>query len=247
MCSKRSRNGLRSFGSGFARRVVSVLFLLCAVSPLWAADWAFLKEQAQDVSASAASQAEVVQEVPSVQELASIQPVSQEPTKVLSTASTESSVNKLPELLTQLTELEAQSKKSILVTDSLRNDLTDLKTKLEAFEQTEAAEDEIHQETINALAVAEDTNIRQAEEIVSLSEALKSEVRSKGYVRLSGLVGFDDEMTPEYGAGLSIGVRAGRHALLELGAQMMVGSIRQPLYEFSLKNVVGVVSIGWEF
>ena len=125
--------------------------------------------------------------------------------------------------------------------------MTDLKTKLEAFEQTEAAEDEIHQETINALAVAEDTNIRQAEEIVSLSEALKSEVRSKGYVRLSGLVGFDDEMTPEYGAGLSIGVRAGRHALLELGAQMMVGSIRQPLYEFSLKNVVGVVSIGWEF
>ena len=246
MCSKNSKHGLRSFGSGFARRLVSVLFLLCAVSPLWAADWAFLKEQAQDVSASNVSQA-VVQEVPEVQELASIQPVSQEPTKVLSTASTESSVNKLPELLTQLTELEAQSKKSILVTDSLRNDLTDLKTKLEAFEQTEAAEDEIHQETINALAVAENTNIRQAEEIVSLSEALKSEVRSKGYVRLSGLVGFDDEMTPEYGAGLSIGVRAGRHALLELGAQMMIGSIKQPLYEFSLKNVVGVVSIGWEF
>ena len=246
MCSKRSRNGLRSFGSGFARRVASVLFLLCAVSPLWAADWAFLKEQAQDVSVSTESQA-VVQEVPEVQELDSIQPVSQEPIRMPSTASTESSVNKLPELLTQLTELEAQSKKSILVTDSLRSDLADLKTKLEAFEQTEQIEDAIHQETINALAVAEDTNIRQAEEIVSLSEALKSEVRSKGYVRLSGLVGFDDEMTPEYGAGLSIGMRAGRHALIELGAQMMVGSIRQPLYEFSLKNVVGVVSIGWEF
>ena len=107
MCSKRSRNGLRSFGSGFARRVASVLFLLCAVSPLWAADWAFLKEQAQDVSVSTVSQA-VVQEVQEVQELASIQPVSQEPTKVLSTASTESSVNKLPELLTQLTELEVE-------------------------------------------------------------------------------------------------------------------------------------------
>lgn len=246
MCSKKSKHGLRRFGYGFARRLASVLFLLCAVSPLWAADWAFLKEQVQDVSASTASQA-VVQEVPAVQETALIQPVSQEPIRMPSTASTESSVNKLPELLTQLTELEAQSKKSILVTDSLRNDLTDLKTKLEAFEQTEAAEDEIHQETINALAVAEDTNIRQAEEIVSLSEALKSEVRSKGYVRLSGLVGFDDEMIPEYGAGLSIGVRAGRHALLELGAQMMIGSIRQPLYEFSLKNVVGVVSFGWEF
>ena len=54
-------------------------------------------------------------------------------------------------------------------------------------------------------------------------------------------------MTPEYGAGLSIGVRAGRHALLELGVQMMIGSIRQPLYEFSMKNLVGVVSFGWEF
>ena len=54
-------------------------------------------------------------------------------------------------------------------------------------------------------------------------------------------------MTLEYGTGLSIGFRAGKHLLLELGANYMVGSITKPIYEFSMKNLVGVVSIGWEF
>ena len=246
MCGRKSKSGVRSSGSGFAPRLAFVLFLLFAASPLWAADWAFLRGQSQDALVQMASENQQAQVQEAVGQ-ASIQPVSQELISQPSTASTESSVSRLPELLTQLTELEAQSKKSLLVTDSLRTDLTDLKTRLEAYEQAEIAEDEIHQQTINALSVSEETNIKQADEIVSLSEALKSERKSKGYVKLSGLFGLDEDKTPEYGAGLSIGMRVGRHMILELGIQTMIGSIKTPIYGFSLRNLVGVVSIGWEF
>ena len=114
-------------------------------------------------------------------------------------------------------------------------------------EKIEKIEDEVHQETINALSIAEETNTKQADEIISLSEALKSEKKSKGYFKVSGLFGLTDEHIPEYGAGLSIGMRAGRHMLIEFGAQMMLGNVKQPLYNFNLKKAVGVVSIGWEF
>ena len=247
MCGKNLKHGLKNFGFGSELRLAFVLLLLFVALPLSAADWAFLKD-AQQVDSVSIQQEETKQELtPATMVQEVIQPQLQEHTKQPLTASTESSLNKLPELMSQLAGLENQSKKSILVTDSLRNELTDLKTKLEAFEELEKIEDEVHQETINALKIAEDTNTKQADEIVSLSEALKSEKKSKGYFKLNGLVGLTDEHIPEYGAGLSIGMRAGRHMLIEFGAQMMIGNIKQPLYEIDVKKAVGVVSIGWEF
>ena len=244
MCGRNSNHVLRNFGSGFVLRLGSVLFLLCAVSPLWAANWAFLNEQTQeDLHLSAVE----TQEATQLQEVQEVHQVSQEPTSKPLTVSTEYNPNKLQELMNQLNTLETQSKKSVLVTDSLRSESTDLKTKLEAYEDLERIEDEEHQAVIDALVIAEETNTKQADEIVSLSEALKQSNKSKGYVKLNGLIGFDDDMTPEYGAGLSIGFRAGKHLLLELGANYMVGSISHPFYKFSMKNLVGVVSIGWEF
>ena len=244
MCGKNSNLGLRNFGSGFVLRVGSVLLLLFVASPLWAANWAFLNEQTQEDLHLPAVE---TQEATQLQEVQEVHQVSQEPISKPSTVSTEYNPNKLPELLTQLNELETQLKKSVLVTDSLRSESTDLKTKLEAYEELERIEDEEHQAVIDALAIAEETNTKQADEIVSLSEALKKSNKSKGYVKLNGLIGCDDDMTPEYGAGLSIGFRAGKHLLLELGANYMVGSISNPFYKFSMKNLVGVVSIGWEF
>lgn len=242
MCGKNLKLGLRNFGSGFALRLGSVLLLLFVASPLWAANWAFLNEQTQEELPS-----QVVQESIQLQEVQEVNQVSQEPISKPLTVSTEYNPSKLPELMNQLNALETQLKKSVLVTDSLRSESTDLKTKLEAYEELERIEDEEHQAVIDALAIAEETNTKQADEIVSLSEALKKSNKSKGYVKLNGLIGFDDYMTPEYGAGLSIGFRAGKHLLLELGANYMVGSISKPFYKFSMKNLVGVVSIGWEF
>ena len=244
MCGRNSNHVLRNFGSGFVLRLGSVLFLLCAVSPLWAANWAFLNEQTQEDLHLPAVE---TQEATQLQEVQEIHQVSQELTSKPLTVSTEYNPNKLQELMNQLNTLETQLKKSVLVTDSLRSESTDLKTKLEAYEDLEKIEDEEHQAVIDALAIAEETNTKQADEIVSLSEALKQSNKSKGFVKLNGLIGFDDDMTPEYGAGLSIGFRAGKHLLLELGANYMVGSISHPFYKFSMKNLVGVVSIGWEF
>ena len=244
MCGRNSNHVLRNFGSGFALRLGSVLFLLCAVSPLWAANWAFLNEQTQEDLHLPVVE---TQEATQLQEVQEVHQVSQEPTSKPLTGSTEYNPNKLQELMNQLNTLETQLKKSVLVTDSLRSESTDLKTKLEAYEELERIEDEEHQAVIDALAIAEETNTKQADEIVSLSEALKQSNKSKGYVKLNGLIGFDDDMTPEYGAGLSIGFRAGKHMLLEVGANYMVGSISHPFYKFSMKNLVGVVSIGWEF
>ena len=247
MCGKNLKHGLKNFGFGSGHRLAFVLLLLFVALPLSAADWAFLKDEQVDL-ASVLQQEETKQELtPSAMVQEAIPQVLQEHTKQPSTVSTEYSVSKLPELMSQLAGLETQSKKSILVTDSLRNELSDLKTKLEEFEKIEKIEDEVHQETINALSIAEETNTKQADEIISLSEALKSEKKSKGYFKVSGLFGLTDEHIPEYGAGLSIGMRAGRHMLIEFGAQMMIGNIKQPLYEFDVKKAVGVVSIGWEF
>lgn len=243
MCGRNSKHGLKNFGSGLGLRVVSVLLLLFVASPLWAANWAFLNEQTpEELPLIAKQQEQVVQ-----QEVQEVKQLSQEPISKPSTVSTESNQSNLPELLTQLNDLETQLNKSILVTDNLRKESTDLKTKLEAYEELERIEDEEHQAVIDALAIAEETNTKQADEILSLSETLKSANKSKGYVKLNTLFGFTDDMTLEYGTGLSIGFRAGKHLLLELGANYMVGSIAKPIYEFSMKNLVGVISIGWEF
>lgn len=245
MCGKNLKLGLKNSGYGLGLRVVSVLLLLFVASPLWAANWVFLNEQTQKELPLEAIHQQEVQVL--TQELQEVQQVSLEPTSKPSTASTESNLNKLPELLNQLNDLETQLNKSILVTDSLRKESTDLKTKLEAYEKLEKIEDEEHQAVIDALAIAEETNTKQADEIISLSEALKQSKKSKGYFKLNGLIGFDDKLVPEYGLGLSIGFRAGKHLLLEVGANMMIGSITNPIYKFDLKNCVGVVSIGWEF
>ena len=119
MCGRNLTHGLKNFGSGLGLRVGFLLLLLFVASPLWAANWAFLNEQTQEALHLPAVE---TQEATQLQEVQEVKQVSQEPISKPSTVSTESNQSNLPELLTQLNDLETQLNKSILVTDNLRKE-----------------------------------------------------------------------------------------------------------------------------
>ncbi len=75
-----------------------------------------------------------------------------------------------------------------------------------------------------------------------LAEAEES-TGSKAYIMLDGIMGFEQGI-PQFGAGMTAGMRIGNHIMLEAGADYMVGGL-DGYNQFSLDNFQFRFGAGW--
>ena len=98
-------------------------------------------------------------------------------------------------------------------------------------------------EILHTASVAKDEEIHNLKADLADAEEAKG---TKGYLIVSGIMGFDDVMLPEFGVGLTIGTRIGDHLMVQLGADYMIGGIAG--YEpFGLENLEIEAGVGWMF
>ena len=89
-------------------------------------------------------------------------------------------------------------------------------------------------------------NARQAEEIVDLAQ----EAKSKFYLKLGGVIGFEETMMPTWGVSLTAGTKIGKNVLLEAGAEYDVGTFAKPIQGItdpSIDRLRIIGSVGWLF
>ena len=134
----------------------------------------------------------------------------------------------------------------------LVSEIAALKANQKASETTESIEDEItealaeeNEDLKESHTVALEINAEQADEIAELA----SEAKSKAYVIIGGVLGFDNNL-PTYGVYGKIGTKIGKNLLLEAGAEYDIGSLAKPfggITSFALDNFRVTAGIGWLF
>ena len=249
MCGKKLNNLLKGCGNGFARHVVCLLFLLLVASPLFSADWAFLKSQSKAEEKLLEPAQEVVVEKEQVQvQVVDTQTLPlQEPMKQLLTVSENLKKSNLDKLMSQAQNLEMELNNSKIVSKNLKEDFKNLVNSVEIYKQISVEKDVIADKAVKAIGELEAQNIKQADDIVALGEALKNANKSKGYVRVTTFLGFED-LVPKWGVGTTFGVRLGHSLMLDLGANYELGSFTNiPALSFDLNKLTVNAGLGWEF
>lgn len=235
MCSKKYGKESKML----CKALLVSLFLLCVVVSQLAA-W--------PIKPSAAKTENVSQEETPV----SIQTILEMP----STISSDSSEKISATASTALRKSSPISEGEYAITEEqyakLVAELTALKGLQEAAEATESIEDELDQalaeENKNlkeSHAAALELNAEQADEIADLA----AEAKSKAYITVGGLLGFEDNL-PTYGVYGKIGTKIGKSLLLEAGAEYDLGTLSDPLRGIrqpSLNNMRVTAGIGWLF
>lgn len=89
-------------------------------------------------------------------------------------------------------------------------------------------------------------NAAQADELAYLNGAYDAETSTKAYARIGGVLGFENSI-PAFGVSGALGLRFGKGLLTEVGAQYMIGTIKDPVVPFSLDNLTITAGIGWEW
>ena len=134
----------------------------------------------------------------------------------------------------------------------LVSEIAALKANQKAAETTESIEDEItealaeeNEDLKESHTAALEINAEQADEIAELT----SEAKSKAYVVIGGVLGFDKNL-PTYGVYGKIGTKIGKNLLLEAGAEYDIGSLAKPfggIFDPSLDNFRVTAGLGWLF
>ena len=96
-------------------------------------------------------------------------------------------------------------------------------------------------ETAEASREAKDAEIAELKEALADAEA---ETGSKAYIMADGVIGFDTDGLPEFGAGITIGTRIGNSLMVEAGTDYMIGGAGG-IRPFSLSNFRFRTGIGW--
>lgn len=249
MCGVKSKMLYPDFGTGFARLVVLVLFLLCVVSPLSAAaDWFFLgggEETVESVQVESLPSV-TVQEV-TKEQVQEDQPVLVADSEPLQTPSTNYSGTSLDKLTQDLKALSTTAQNSMLTSSEVKQGLIELQNNWESYKKLEEVEDEALYSALDAISALESSNSEQADNIARLTERLDSATSTKAYGRVGGVIGFDN-LEPIWGITGALGVRFGESFLTEVGASYMLGSFTKPIdLTPSLDKLQISASVGWEW
>lgn len=89
-------------------------------------------------------------------------------------------------------------------------------------------------------------NAKQAEEIVDLAQ----EAKSKFYMKLGGVVGFEEDLMPTWGVSFAAGTKVGKNLLLEAGIEYDIGTFAKPIQGITDPTVDRLRitgSVGWLF
>lgn len=89
-------------------------------------------------------------------------------------------------------------------------------------------------------------NARQAEEIVKLAQ----EAKSKFYLKVGGVIGFEETMMPTWGLSLTAGTKIGKNLLLEAGVEYDIGTFIKPINGIAnpaIDRLRITGSVGWLF
>lgn len=103
-------------------------------------------------------------------------------------------------------------------------------------------------EARDEVAAARKASEAKDAEIAELKTRLGSaeeETGTKAYMMLDGIAGFDG-LVPQFGTGITIGMRLGNSLMAELGADYMIGGMHG-LNKFSMDNFLFRAGVGWMF
>lgn len=254
MCSRKSKTGSSVFTSGLSRRLVLVLCLLLVVSSLQAVGaWSgFLEKEKDTKTVIVTSPVEVrMQETSS----SSAQPLVTATAKSQpsSTASTQKSMKEVQKILSESEAYKNELKlvQEELITysqeiDSLKAELEKSKRNAEHVEKLNELKDSMVGIALPALDAASVANAEQADELAYTKGKYDEATGSKFVTRLTALMGFKDGSI-SYGAGASMGVRFGKHFIVDIGANYILGTMNNLIEKPSLDNLQIVAGIGWEW
>lgn len=237
MCGRRSRIGLRGIVIG------SFLLLLLASPCFAAASWPGIlgsnTEEAGVIEQAKAYSAEYLGEFSAAES---------------TTPSEQSEKDSLEMLATQLGSLKAQQESLSQKARELESLSTTLSAQLEAYSETgeiTEAEYQAVKKTLDGVVALNGSQAATIEglnaEIASLEARLEDATSTKAYLMLDGIIGFDGNINPKYGVGLTLGTRLGENLMLELGADYNIGSTWQDALDFGMEDWTFRAGIGWMF
>ena len=136
---------------------------------------------------------------------------------------------------------------------ALQTELEALKAELAAAEQTEAIEDALAADLAAEAGRIADAHNQQA--TINAEQAdriadLEQEAKSKAYLKIGGVIGFEDSYMPTWGLSFTIGSKIGRNILLEAGAEYDIGTLSKPLQGLTdpaLNRLRITTAVGWLF
>ncbi len=250
MCGRKSKTG--------AKRIVVLLLLLLLVAlPCWSASpWPglvtlFGGKAPTGQESHTSSQGSVA----SSEEVAKIQDSSQtaytEPSQMLDQESLEELKSAVSELRKEFTESQTALEEAQSRLSELKETSTALNEQLETLKETEAISEADYTAVKESLVSNVNAN-KSADDIIAeytqrLAEAEKAR-GSKGILMFNATVGFKENI-PEYGVGMTLGLRLGNHIMITAGADYMIGNFRGTMYlnGFSLDHLRVTCGIGWMF
>ena len=237
MCGKRSRTGLKGIAIGLF--LLSLLASPCYAAASWAGilgtdtDEGRLTEQAKAYSEAYLGE------------------FSQMESTAQSGVSENDSLQKLAQQLGNLRAEQENLEQKAAELESLSKSLT---AQLESYSQTgeitEAEYQAVKQTLLGVTALNDsqaDTIAKLNSDIATLEAKLDSANSTKAYLMLDGNLGFNSNLIPQYGVGLTLGTRIGKNVMLELGADYNIGGTWQDALDFGLEDWTFHAGIGWMF